>query len=109
MKPTASTNERRRISAFPSTVSFNSAAPPPPRLHGCRANRARGTSATLTNALSDPGRSICATIADQTRPAAGSSGVDGSPRTPITVRTVPATGGRGRPNRITVGVPWPGT
>ena len=108
MKPTESIPDFSTVPAVLSTVSFSSPAPPPPRLHGCDAKRARGTSAALTKSLSDPGRSICSTIADQTRPRAGSSGVAGSPRTPSTARTRSATGGRLRPNRITVGVPWPG-
>ena len=36
------------------------------------------------------------------------TGVRGSPLMPITVRTPSPTGGRCRPNRITVGVPCPG-
>jgi glycine/D-amino acid oxidase-like deaminating enzyme len=40
--------------------------------------------------------------------AVGWSGREGSPRMPMTARTVEATGRRLRPNRITVGVPWPG-
>ena len=43
-----------------------------------------------------------------TSPHAGSTGVEGSPRTPITVRTASPTGARWRPRRITVGVPCPG-
>ena len=54
------------------------------------------------------GRSICATMADQTTPCAGSSGVLGSPLMPMTVRTASSRGARWRPNRITVGVPCPG-
>ena len=59
-------------------------------LHGCFAKVARGVSPTLTNSLSEPARSICPTMADQTSPCAGSSGVLGSPLMPITVRTAVA-------------------
>ena len=55
-----------------------------------------------------PARSICSLIAVQTRPCAGSGGVDGSPVIPKTARTAPITGCLLRPKRITVGVPCPG-
>ena len=60
------------------------------------------------NSLSLPGRSIWSTMALQTQPRAGSSGVLGSPLMPITVRTAASIGLRWRPKRMTVGVPWPG-
>ncbi len=91
-----------------SIVSFSSAAPPPPRLHGCLANRSRSTSLTLTNEPSTPVRSTSPTISVQTSPFAGSSGGLGSPRIPITARTVSPSGFRPRIRRITVGVPCPG-
>ena len=52
--------------------------------------------------------SICFTMDCQTSPFAGSTGVAGSPLIPNTARTVVSTGLRDRPNRMTVGVPWPG-
>ena len=52
--------------------------------------------------------SICFTMDRHTSPCEGSSGVVGSPLMPNTARTVSPTGLRARPNRITVGVPWPG-
>ena len=52
--------------------------------------------------------SICLTMDCQTNPCEASSGVLGSPLMPSTARTVSPTGLRLRPNRMTVGVPWPG-
>ena len=73
-------------------LQFPQAAPLTPQLRHHRLTKdACGTtlaaeSATLTNSLCEPGWSIWATIADQTRPRAGSSGVQGSPRMPMTAR-----------------------
>jgi hypothetical protein len=55
-----------------------------------------------------PGRSMLVVIAVQTSPFAGSFGADGSPRMPITARTVLVFECRRRPLKMTVGVPWPG-
>ena len=108
-KPIESIDLTRRADCPPcSTTSLSAIAPPPPMLQGCFSKHSRGTSETLKNSLCDPVWSICVTIADQTSPFAASSGIAGSPRMPITARTLRSTGRRCRPNRITVGVPWPG-
>jgi hypothetical protein len=93
----------------PASMScLSSAAPPPPMLHGCLANVCRGTSVTLTKSFCAPLLSRRSTIDRHTCPCTGSAGVLGSPRMPSTARTVWPNGGRSRPNRTTVGVPWAG-
>lgn len=105
---TTSTAFLRVPLACSSRRTFSSAAPPPPRVHGCFANRSRSTSLTLTNDPFPSARSTSPTISVQTSLFAGSSGGVGSPRIPITARTVSPSGFRPRIRSITVGVPCPG-
>ena len=80
----SSAGTSQRCQSAVSTI-FNSAAPPPPMLHGCL-RTSPGHVVTLTNSFC-AGRVQLSTIDRQTSPCAGSSGVLGSPRMPSTART----------------------
>ena len=92
-----------------SSSSFSSAAPPPPMLHGCDVKRTRGDvgDADERRFRNRAGRSD-STIADHTSPRLGLQALPVRLECPSTARTVSWTGVRLRPNKITVGVPWPG-
>jgi hypothetical protein len=108
VRPISLVISRIVLTADSSIVCCTSLAPPPPIFQGCDDKDARGVSSVLMKSLTDPSKSVCALIADQTCPCAGSFGVVGSPRIPRTVRTTPATGARLRPNSMAVGTPCPG-